>query len=333
MAIELQNSADDTRQPLSRRQFIVRSALTAGAVSLAGNARVAPAVPPTPAPDQPLPDVVQAVSDDVLMPQKLHEGVLLDLLHLLLERLTHKPPAEAWRTLLRNDDVIALKFNRSGADGLGTVDAMLRTLVQSLVDAGFDRNQLVAVEVSPSIRAETGTRAPRSGWSSAEVDFGSGRDQLAAWLDEVTAIINVPFLKTHNIAGITGCLKNLSHAVIKHPAQFHDHGCSPYIGDIVALPAVRSKLRLHLVNALRIVFDKGPRAAEECIWDAGMLLGGLDPVALDVVGLQVVDHVRATLNLPRIAGSNGPPAYLAAAANAGLGTNQLHRIRVHKVRL
>jgi hypothetical protein len=332
MAIREGTSASISRA-ISRRQFLVRGAVTAGAASLVGRTSLADALPHAPVPEDPPPDIVQVRSDAVLSPRGMHDGVLLDMLHVLLERLTRKSVADAWRSIIRADDVVALKFNGSGADGLGTSEVMLRTLVTSLSEAGFDPDRMVAIEVSPAIRAETRTQAPDHGWSTVETDFGSGRDQLAAWLEQVTAIINVPFLKTHNIAGVTGCLKNLSHAVIKHPAQFHDNGCSPYIGDIVALPAVRSKLRLHLVNALRVVFDKGPRATEECIWDAGMLLGGFDPVALDTVGLTIVDRVRETLRLPRISASGGPPAYLAAAARTGLGTDRLHQIRVHKVKL
>ena len=61
---------------------------------------------------------------------------------------------------------------------------------------------------------------------------GGPRDRLAGVLDQVTAIVNVPFLKTHNLAGMTCCLKNLSHALVKHPAQFHTGGCKE-VADIV----------------------------------------------------------------------------------------------------
>lgn len=328
----------DTPHPdstgLTRREFIVRSTLVAGAITLGDPLRLF-AEPPAglasaSASASAIANVVEVCSANIVTPRGLHEGVLLDVLHLMLQRLTGLEPADAWRALLRADDVIGLKFNQSGADGLGTTDVMLRVLVQSLTSAGFDPKRMVGIEVSAAIRAETGVQAPVEGWSDQPADFGSGRDQLAAWLDQVTAIINVPFLKTHNIAGVTCCLKNLSHAVVKHPAQFHGNGCSPFIGDIVALPQVREKLRLHLVNALRVVFDGGPSAVEDCIWDAGMLLGGYDPVAVDCVGLQMIDRVRGALKLPLIAGGKGPPAYLGRAAERGVGTDRLHLVRLIK---
>ena len=319
---------------LSRRDFLVRTAVSAGVASLVGSgankAFAAEGAAQMPVYSR----VVQIRSDRVIGTRGVHEDLLFDLLEILLRRVTGTDDAKAaWQSILKPDDVIALKFNRSGADGLGTTDPMMRALVRSLNQAGFEPSQIVAVEVSPAIRQETGTRVPASGWSETAHDFGSGRDRLAAWLDEVTAIVNVPFLKNHNIAGITCCLKNLSHALVKHPAQFHANGCSPYIGDIVALPEIRGKLRIHIVNVLRIVFDRGPDAFEDFIWDSGILLGGFDPVALDMIGLQILDRVRNALTLPRISEPDGPPAYLAAAADHGLGTAKLHKIYMDKVKL
>ncbi len=314
---------------LSRRAFLKCTGVVAGAASFAAR-KVLAAEPARPGR---LPDVVQVRSDDVVGMRGVHEELLADLLHILLRRLTGKEGPEAWKTFLKPDDIVALKFNRSGALGLGTTDPLLRVLVQSLKQAGFEARQIVAVEVSPAIQRATGVTAPVGGWTEEAVDFGSGQDQLAAWLNQVTAIVNIPFLKTHNIAGMTCCLKNLSHAVVKHPAQYHANGCAPYIGDIVALPQIRKKLRLHLVNALRMVFEGGPEVDEDCVWEAGALLGGRDPVALDAVGFQELTRVRDQLRLPSLTEHGQPPAYLESAAQCGLGTLKLHEILLDKVKL
>jgi uncharacterized protein (DUF362 family) len=210
---------------------------------------------------------------------------------------------------------------------------MAAVLTRSLTRAGFPADQIVGVEIAPAICEKLGIKPAVGGWAREEVDFGSGKDQLAAWLDQVTAIINVPFLKHHNIAGFTCCLKNLSHAVVKHPAQLHANGCSPYIGDIVALPQIQSKLRLHLVNGLRGVFDRGPEAQEDFIWDGKFFLAGLDPVAVDRVAVDLLDEVRGTLSLPPIAANGEPPAYLTAASGRGLGEAKLYRIELERIKL
>jgi uncharacterized protein (DUF362 family) len=322
---------------LSRRDFLIRTAATASAASLLGGGygkllaadegegreRRAERA-----------KVVQVRSERAVGVRGVHEDLLVDMLDTLLSRLTGTTSAgEAWRTILRPDDVVALKFNRSGADSLATTETMMRALVRSLVAGGVGPERIVAVEAPPSLRQATDTVAPAEGWSADERDFGSGRDQLAAWLEQVTAIVNVPFLKNHNIAGITCCLKNLSHAVVKHPARFHGNGCSPYIGDIVALPEVREKLRLNIVNGLRVVFEGGPEAVEEYIWNAGILFGGFDPVAIDMIGLQILERTRRELGLARISEESGPPAYLEAAAARGLGTPKIYEIEMDKIKL
>ncbi|MFQ5489472.1 MAG: DUF362 domain-containing protein [Phycisphaerae bacterium] len=281
------------------------------------------------------PRVVRVRSDQVLRDGVIDRRVLSQMLAKALTTVTgQQDSATAWHSLLRSDDVVGLKFNRSAAGELGTTPDMAGALLASLLEAGFSREQLVPIEVPPSFHPDTGTTAPVRTWSAQEVSFGSGQDRLAGWLDQITALINVPFLKTHNIAGITCCLKNLSHAVVKHPARFHDNHCSPFIADIVALPQVREKLRLHLVNGLRTVFQGGPDAQPGSIAQAGMLLAGTDPVAVDALGLENINQQRKATGLPVIQRhKEGLLGYLDRAATLGLGTADLHRTTIVQVRL
>ena len=319
---------------LTRRDFLKQTAMTAGVASAPGRAIAQALANAQPNADEHRSSVVQVRSERLLTSRGVHEDLLFDLIEILLCRLGgNEDAASVWKSLLKPDDIIALKFNRNGAQTIGTNDAMLRALVRSLGNAGFDPKQLVAIEVPQGVREETACAAPVSGWSDKEYDFGSGKDRLASWLNQVTAIINVPFLKNHNISAMTCCLKNLSHALVKHPAQFHKNGCSPYIGDIVALPEVRDKLRIHIANGIRVVFEGGPEAKEEYLWDARLLLGGFDPVAVDTVGVQILNRVRYKLELGTILPNAEVPDYLKAADSAGLGTCELHRIDVEKAKL
>lgn len=317
---------------LTRREFLL-GALAASALTWsADRPQAVSAAEPARDPSRPL--VVRIRSDSVVTTRGVHEDLAFDMLSAALKRAAGTADASAaWGALLRPDDMVGLKFNRNGAAGLGTSDAMARILVRSLSDAGFPRDQIVGIEASTSVCQELGIQTAVAGWSKEEADFGSGRDNLALWLNQVTAIVNVPFLKHHNITGFTCCLKNLSHAVVKHPARYHDNGCSPYIGDIVALPAVQSKLRLHIVNGLRGVFDHGPEAVEDFIWDGQFLLVGTDPVAVDCVALDLLDEVRRTLNLPPIAPNGELPAYLTAAEERGLGKAKLYKIDFERLKL
>jgi hypothetical protein len=273
-------------------------------------------------------------ADGVVSGWKVHRRLLAEMLEKGLTVVTGKSSgAEAWRTILRPDDIVGLKFNRSGADGLGTTVAMAETLVNSLTAAGFEPSRLVPIEVPEVIHRERGTTRPDPGWAPQETAFGSGTDRLAAVLDQVTAVINVPFLKTHNIAGVTCCLKNLSHALIKHPVRFHASHCSPYIADIVALPPIRGKLRLHLVNAMRVVFDGGPEATEESIHDAGALYFATDPVAMDSVAVEEINRLRLARSLPAIDREGPLLDYLRAASARNLGRSAIHDIALQKLGL
>jgi len=313
-----------TRSTMNRREFLAATAATAGGLTLES---VGAGPPPSP-------DVVLVRSDFVARGPQIHQEVLGEMLDSALQRLTATPnTVEAWRRLLRSDDMIGLKFNRSGAEGLGVSGDFADTVIASLLAAGFEARQIVAIEAPEETASTRGLPAPADGWQAQPTDFGSGQDQLANVLDQVTAIINIPFLKNHNITGVTGACKNLSHALVKHPARFHDAHCSPYIADIVALPQIRSKLRLHLVNALRVVFDGGPEVSDEATWDAGMVLAGTDPVAVDSLGLEIINAQRSILGLADVNHPVRRTRFLEAAAARGLGRADARRLEVARIRI
>ncbi len=250
------------------------------------------------------------------------ETLLGDLLGKAVRIITGaEDTRDAWQKLIQPDDVIGIKCNQVGRKELGTTDQFVTQLVKTLGRAGFDPQQIVLIETSDNLVRRLKTRPRQFGWLPKEVLFASGKEQLAAVLEQVTAIINVPFLKTHNIAGVTGCLKNLSHAMIRRPGLYHDNGCMPYIGDIVALPQIRSKLRLHLVNAMRAVFQHGPCVRSDSWWTHGGLLAGTDPVAVDAVGVDVINTQREVAGLPPIGRGGYQIPYLHDAADKGLGTD------------
>ena len=144
-------------------------------------------------------------------------------------------------------------------------------------------------------------------------------------------MISVPFLKTHNIAGMTCSLKNLSHGLIKHPARYHKNHCSPFIADIVAAEPIRSKLRLTLVDAMRVVYVGGPQATAPALANEGVLIMSRDPVAADTVGLDVLNRARERVGLAKTAASGAEIPYLAVAHRAGLGIAVRHGIKTVRI--
>lgn len=276
--------------------------------------------------------VVHIRRSEVVDRQTVHPPLVREMIEEGLKVLTDTlRPADAWNRLFKSDDVIGIKFNQVGAKELDTTEAIATQLVASLGDAGFPPTRIMLIEVPATLGASLGTRAEVTGWSGGEVSFDGGSEELAAVLQEITAIINVPFLKTHNIAGMTGCLKNLSHALIRHPGRYHDHGCAPYVGNIVAIPQIRNKLRLNIVNAIRALYKGGPNVRPEGIWDHAGLIVSRDPVAADAVGLEIVNDRRSRLGLPPVGNSSGQVPHIRAAAKLGLGTDDQDYIELREM--
>lgn len=226
---------------------------------------------------------------------------------------------DAWNKLLKPSDVILIKCNQSAREQLGTTPPVIDEMLRSMVTAGFSLDQIMVLEAG-DLSLLRKTRKPDLRWQGKIVEFGNaGKDSFLAALDEATAIINVPFIKTHSFATMSGCLKNLSHGLIRHPARFHANGCDPAIGQIVASEPIRSKLRLNVVNGVRLVFDKGPDAQRSTIHDSGTMLFSTDPVAADAVAFGLLNSVRSERGLKPLFSDARIPKQLLTAHQLGLG--------------
>jgi hypothetical protein len=320
----------------SRRTFLKRAA-QAGIAAMAGGtgltrpapgAETAAALPaltshPSIGPIDPSikSTVVHVQANEVLAGQRVHPDLAREMIEEGIRLVTGtRTPAQAWNALLGPEERIGIKFNHVGAGNLGTTVPLGIQLIESLRAAGFNPERIMLIEAPAELERAFDTRPPVFGWSGGAVDFGSGAEELAALLQEVDAIINVPFLKTHNIAGMSGCLKNLSHALIRRPGRYHGDACSA-AADIVALAQIRSKLRIHIVNGLRGMFDKGPDAGPEGIWPHAGLLVSRDPVAADSVAADFINEQRQRAGLLPIGDAGGRIPHLAAAVRRGLGTD------------
>lgn len=277
-------------------------------------------------------DVVEVRSEHLFSGHAIRAVKLEAMLAEGLTQLTGEADVgRAWRSLLGDDDIIGIKFNQSGAERIGTTPLMAEALVKSLArHGGFDPDRIVLLEEGENAVAGYRTRPAERRYSQRSVDFGCGRDQFVGFVDQVTAIINVPFLKTHHAAVMTGCLKNLSHGLVRHPARFHAGGCDPAIGRIVASLPIRSRLRLNVVNAIRVVVDGGPEAHEGDIERYSGLLLSADPVAADACGFDILNRLRTLRNQPGLLPAPQVPRQLQTAARLGLGEFDAERIN-HRV--
>jgi len=287
----------------------------------------------------------------------------------ILELTGEKDAAAAWRRFVRPDDVVGIKVNAAGGRAMSTHRAVLESVVEGVRSAGIPPERIVLWEqteehftryyfksqgIDPevlgvqvaactaAIRREhfaEGKRLP--GFETEPVKFDWGEVRLAELVaNRLTAIINLPVLKDHAAAGVTLSLKNLSHAVVDTPWRCHWNSCDPYIADIVGIPSVRDKLRLHILDGLLGLADGGPSFSSwDPVFTHERLLLSADPVAIDTLGLDWIVGARAKMGFPPleeasspIPGANGrPPKHIATAAARGLGTNSRERMEIRRV--
>lgn len=312
----------------SRRQFLRTALVSAAAIALQEPQRllgqvVAPGAgaPVRSGPAEPA-SVIRVSSKRLVSSRVVNPTILKECVSKGLRALAReKTVADAWHRLLRPDDVVLLKFNQSAAERIGTTPPLARELLDSLQSAGWGPERIIVLEAGQDdARIVRQTRRPDFRWQAEEIKFGaSGKDSFIAALDQATAIINIPFLKTHHLATMTGCLKNLSHGLIRHPARFHANGCDPAIAEIVASPPIRQRLRLNIMNALRVVYDGGPDARASDLHTAGEILFSTDPVACDATAYGILNEIRSLHELNPLLPGASKPKFLSSAARLGLG--------------
>jgi len=122
-----------------------------------------------------------------------------------------------------------------------------------------------------------------------------------------SAIISVPKLKLHRMAGVTLSLKNMM-GVVSPKGQIH-RSLGKKIADLASLV----KPRLAVIDG--IIGGEGHELAGKPV-EMNLVIAGLDPVAVDTVGAAVMDFD------PRKA------EHIVLAAKKGLGICDLNRIRV-----
>jgi hypothetical protein len=263
---------------------------------------------------------------------KVHQASLRKMFDTGVKRLTGlDDPTKAWRRFIGDDDIVALKFNEVGSRELGVDTSVAAALLHCLYDAGFKPENFMLVGLDQLPPEAQGCRQWRYGWSQQELDFGSDSDNLAAWLDEVTAIINIPSIMDDNIIGLRCTMANLSWSLLKNPGRFYISHGDPFIPEIYNLPQIRQKVRLNIVIGLRMLYYGGPEVQEGYIHEYGALLFSTDPVALDRVVLELLRRQRRESPMPENTSDDISVAYLETAEAMGLGYDDLNFIEYYQI--
>ena len=243
---------------------------------------------------------------------------------------------DAWASIFSAEDVVAIKVNAINGKALSTSPLLVAAITQGLVSCGVAaRNILVWDRTTRELEAAGftvnfsgvgplcfGTDAPSVGYESSPTELGSiGSCYSRIVTEKATALINVPILREHSLAGVSGALKN-NYGAIHNPNKYHANGCSPFVADVNSHPAIRKKTRLNVCDALRVQVHGGPGYKPKWTREFNGILVSTDPVALDAVGLEETDRMRKTAGLRTFREESRYPGYLAAASQLGLGVSE-----------
>ncbi len=175
------------------------------------------------------------------------------------------------------------------------------------------------------------------GNGNATMDYrlipGTGtRTKFVRYLTEATAAFNFALIKDHSICGYTGSLKNMTHGCSINPHDFHVHHASPQIAQMYAQDVIKSRVRLNITDGFKIMADGGPLwKRPEMVKVHEAVYVSTDPVAMDVIGWELVEKLRAELKLKTLTEANREPAYIKAAGDLGLGVFERAQIQLKEV--
>jgi hypothetical protein len=317
---------------LSRREFLqmlAAGAAAAGAATLCA-AESTPASPPA-APAAGSEKQVAARSrvvvvthpEVIIKDYRVNLAVIRQMLDRAIVELSGaKTETEAWQKIGQADDFVAIKHNSIGAPTLHSHTEINDAVAAQLAAAAkvkpdrilaVDRmlpppyNELSAPFTLPSRNLETRLRR--------------------LYTDQATAIINVSVLKAHCSEGLSAATKNHLGSV-NNPAAYH--GWEPdrmplSIPELNALPPLRTKTRLVIIDAVRPLFAGGPVDDPQYRWDYRGLVVSADPVAAEAVGLRILEAKRAEFR-KRDWPMTAARLMLAHAQEIGLGNAASDRI-------
>lgn len=172
-----------------------------------------------------------------------------------------KHPVEAWRKTLGSAKSVGIKTNvwKYLATGAEVEGALKRRIVEAGIPEG-----------------------------SVRIDDRGARQSLAS----CDALVNARPLRTHHWAGVGGCLKN-PIMFAEDPSFYHPDLCAD-LGSLWSLPAIKDKVKLNVLLVLTPQFlTRGPHHFDpRYVWPYKGILLSTDPVAVDSVGVRLLDAKR-----------------------------------------
>ena len=252
----------------------------------------------------------------------------------LLKITDSEKPTDAWRSLFNKNDIVGIKLNCLAGKRFSPHTEIIEAIIKGIKSAGVREKNIIIFErfnrelevAGFNIRKRNsgfkcfGTdELPSGGYDSQPQVIGSVGSCFRQIVSSYcTAIVNVPILKDHDLAGVSIGMKNF-YGIIHNPNKYHDGNCNPYVADLNSHPFIKDKLRLIVCDALKAQYHGGPAFKPQWSWDFRGILVSTDPVALDRIGADIIEKKRREVNMLSLKEAGREPKYIKTAANLGLG--------------
>jgi uncharacterized protein (DUF362 family) len=288
--------------------------------------------------------------------------------------------ADAWRCFFEPGDVVGIKVNPVGQPLVISDATVVREIIAGLEAAGVQRRDIVvydryrrqfykagfdkwlpegvrtshACEDADSIQQAIEGYDPDHYMEMALTLPGQSIDNVTARRSyaarfitrEVDKLINLPVLKDHQSAGVTLALKNLSHGLVNNVYRSHStkslNACNAFIPAVVAMPVIRNKTVLHILDGVKGVYHGGPGALPQFVWENHTLYFATDPVALDHIGWEVIDAKRVAMGKKKLVEDtpdefstfvHRQPEHVEIAGALGLGEWERAKVDLRQLRV
>ncbi len=230
---------------------------------------------------------------------QVNSVVVLEMLDTAMKTFTGESNvAKAWQRYFHPQDNVGVKYTRCSWQRIHVNQAVLDAITDRLIASGVPRSRVVAN------------------------DFGLP-------VKDCTALINVPTVKVHTLAGIAVSIKNYINFT-GNRSSYHFDG-SAKLGETWLLPDVKGKTRLIVVDMLRPYFGPGPQINPLHQWDYKGILVGTDPVAIDTVCLSICQKKRNLFKGEEWLISPPPRSLAAADSVYHLGTSDPTKIKLTRL--
>jgi hypothetical protein len=323
---------------LSRRGFLWGAA--AGAAAIGGSHRLFAQVAEPKAP-QPQSRMVDIRNPNWLKDDQVQGEVIKQMVQDGVMALTGKKTvADAWKQFVEPNEKVGIKYNKLTDDFTHASHWINEAIAEGLMAAGVKRENIIVAE-GVGVKWQNAEKPDET--VGPEIKLSGGTTGLSAFIrTQVDCIINVPDMKEHDRAGITGAMKNLSHArgtIMPNPERFHGPGqqtCDPHIGELCSLGLIRTKRRLNIMNGLKGVFHGGPWAKNPMWqWRHNGLLISTDALCIDKMCLDLVQEQRRIkktgIGPVDLFDTTRKPIFIATCARMGLGCADLSKVEIIKI--